>query len=88
MLANLANLAVWLLVAACIVVFGWDEPIRYHFMSAASVAAEEKALMPPPTPAPDYRSWPPPKGPDTLGHPTLGHPTLDGRGLTPGKRGH
>ncbi len=48
MLANLANLAVWLLVASSIVVFGWEEPIQYHFMSAASVAAEEKALMPPP----------------------------------------
>jgi hypothetical protein len=78
MLGNLANLAVWLLVAACIVVVGWEEPIKYRFMSAASVAAEERALMPPPT-TPDYRSWSTPlKGSDKLGHPTLNTRGLNG----------
>jgi hypothetical protein len=76
MLANLANLAVWLLVAAFIVVFGWNEPLRYRFMSRASVAEEEKAFMPTPVPRPDYRSWNGPRtGPSRLGAPTLNAPT-------------
>ena len=74
MLGNLANFVVWLLVAACIVAFGWEEPLRYRFMSRASVAEEEKALLPPPT-TPDYRSWDTPKsGASRLGNPSLGTP--------------
>jgi hypothetical protein len=85
MLGNLANLAVWLLVAACIVAFGWEEPLRYRFMSRASVAEEEKAFLPPATPTPDYRSWATPK----IGGSRLGNPSLGGNGLKLGTpRGH
>lgn len=56
MIQNIANFVVWVLIAVSIVVFGWNEPLRYHFISAERVQREERALMPP-NAAPDYRSW-------------------------------
>jgi hypothetical protein len=63
MIASLASTAVWLLLVISVVIIGWDEPLRYKFMSRAQIAAEERALLPPPPPAAkgpahtDMRDW-------------------------------
>ena len=77
MLGNLVNLLIWLLLAVWIVVCGWDEPLRYRFISQEARDAEEKVLIPTPPPStpapPDYRKWgTPKKGPGALGNSPLG----------------
>ena len=65
MIAALASTIVWMLLVICVVVVGWNEPLRYKFMSRAQIAAEEKALEPPPPPPAssrvpthtDMRTW-------------------------------
>ena len=63
MIASLASTAVWLLLVTCIVVVGWDEPLKYKFMSRAQIMAEEKKLEPMPVPRSniplhsDPRTW-------------------------------
>ena len=64
MIAALASTIVWMLLVICVVVVGWNEPLKYKFMSRAQIAAEEKALEPPPPPPSsrvpahsDMRSW-------------------------------
>jgi hypothetical protein len=56
-----AEIRGWLFYVAIVVVImmiGWDEPLRYRFMSRASIAEEEAALFP--TPAPRVVQEPPP----------------------------
>lgn len=78
MIAKIANIAVWLLIAVSIVVFGWDEPLRYHFISEEQVKSEERSALPPPTPRPDYRTWP---SSSTLSSGKLGESPINGHGM-------
>jgi hypothetical protein len=63
MIASLASTAVWLLLVTCLVIVGWDEPLKYKFMSRPQITAEEKKLEPAPAPRPniplhtDPRTW-------------------------------
>jgi hypothetical protein len=73
MFGNLVNLLVWLLLAAWIVVSGWDKPLKYYFMSEERVRAEEAVFVPTPVPAPDYRNWNrPAQSGGALGHSPIG----------------
>lgn len=42
----LALVAMYCLVAGLIIFIGWDEPLRYRFMSPVTIAAEESAMRP------------------------------------------
>jgi hypothetical protein len=80
MFGKFVNLLVWLLVAAWIVASGWDEPLKYRFMTPEARAAEEKIIVPPPPPTPappDYRKWGTPAkgGSSSLVIPSLTSPT-------------
>jgi hypothetical protein len=55
-IASLARLAVWLLLAASLIVTGWDEPLRYKFMSIEAIEAEERRLL---EVKPPVRQWQP-----------------------------
>lgn len=46
-LRYLGLLALFVFLAGFIVFIGWDEPLRYRFMSPAAIAVEERALRPP-----------------------------------------
>lgn len=70
------HLLVFLAICAGIILLGWNEPLRYRFMSPQEIAELEN---PPATPAPT----PPPPWIDTRKTPTklneMSHP---GRGLS------
>lgn len=60
-LRYLGFLAVCGLAAIVIIFVGWDEPLRYRFMSPVAIAAEESARHPlpevaPPTEPPEQAS--------------------------------
>ena len=57
MLASLARLAIWLLLAISIVVVGWNEPLIYLFMSRQQIAEAELPYQPKPKPRPDFHAW-------------------------------
>ena len=43
---ELLHLGAFLLVAAAVALAGWNEPLRYLFMSSTDISAEEQALYP------------------------------------------
>lgn len=48
MIISLFRAFLWLLGATFVVQMGWDEPLRYKFMSDQQIAVAEEALKPPP----------------------------------------
>jgi hypothetical protein len=77
MFGNIVNTLVWLLLAVWIVVSGWQEPLKYYFMSNERVDAEERPFRATPTPPPDYRNWSRP----STGASTLGNSPIGGNGV-------
>lgn len=61
-LRYLALVAMYCVAAGLILFVGWDEPLRYRFMSPGAIAAEESALRPVVEPAPPAD---PPEHPST-----------------------
>jgi hypothetical protein len=59
-LGNLANIAVWALLAVSVIIVGWDEPLRYKFMSREQIIQSESSYAVVKR-APDFRSWSPSK---------------------------
>jgi hypothetical protein len=55
-LRYLGLLALFVFLAGFIVFIGWDEPLRYRFMSPVAIAAEERALRPVPEPQSEEES--------------------------------
>lgn len=51
------HLCVFLAIVGAILVVGWNEPLRYRFMSEQEIDAVEHPAPPPATPVPERRSW-------------------------------
>ncbi len=58
MMASVIRGLFWFMAAIMIVATGWDEPLRYRFLSQGQIALEEGALRPPP-PRRDMTQWQP-----------------------------
>ena len=59
MLASFLRFLVWLLVIGGLVKLGWDDPLRYCFMSKAEITAEENPPLPERGPGGGPRRWEP-----------------------------
>src|SRR3954470_1164537 len=57
LLGKVLHALVFIGICAAIVVIGWNEPLRYRFMSPAEIAEVEASLAPPP------RTWQPASNP-------------------------
>src|SRR6266481_8701056 len=44
----------WVILYVLVVATGWDEPLRYRFMSKEKIAEEEQKLAPPPPPPAEH----------------------------------
>lgn len=63
LLGKLLHALVFLLICAAIIAIGWNEPLRYRFMSPQQIADAEFEAHPPPPPPPstpgpvDFENW-------------------------------
>lgn len=55
--AKVIHLCVFLAIVGAILLIGWNEPLRYRFMSQQEIDAIERPTPPPATPPPVRRSW-------------------------------